>query len=102
MTCILVWSRLTESFLSDSRTFGLKFQNVLLIDSTAILLFNEILENVARNPKGDCIKKGGLKVHMLIDAVQQVGRLIKVTVAKSSRQEFSTDIGVGEQLHDRL
>ncbi|MFN7013430.1 MAG: hypothetical protein ACK4ON_04065, partial [Bacteroidia bacterium] len=27
-------------------------------------------------------KKGGLKVHMLIDAVQSVGRFIKITEAK--------------------
>ncbi|MEX2595612.1 MAG: DUF4372 domain-containing protein, partial [Salibacteraceae bacterium] len=57
------------SFLSDSRTFGLTFKEVLLIDSTTIRLFSDILKGVGRNPKGDGKKKGGLKVHMLIDAV---------------------------------
>ena len=51
-------------FLSDSRTYGLTFKEVLLIDSTTIRLFSDILKGVGRNPKGDGKKKGGLKVHM--------------------------------------
>jgi len=77
-----------KSFLSDSRTFGLTFKEVLLIDSTTIRLFSDILKGVGRNPKGDGKKKGGLKVHMLIDAVQQVGRFIKVTEAKVHDKNF--------------
>ena len=77
-----------KSFLSDSRTFGLTFKEVLLIDSTTIRLFSNILKGVGRNPKGDGKKKGGLKVHMLIDAVQSVGRFIKVTAAKVHDQNF--------------
>jgi hypothetical protein len=77
-----------DSFLSDSRTFGLTFKEVLLIDSTTIRLFSDILKGVGRNPKGDGKKKGGLKVHMLIDAVQQVGRFIKVTEAKVHDKNF--------------
>ena len=77
-----------QSFLSDSRTFGLTFREVLLIDSTTIRLFSDILKGVGRNPKGDGKKKGGLKVHMLIDAVQSVGRFIKITAAKVHDQAF--------------
>jgi hypothetical protein len=77
-----------QSFLSDSRTFGLTFKEVLLIDSTTIRLFSDILKGVGRNPKGDGKKKGGLKVHMLIDAVQSVGRFIKITEAKSHDKNF--------------
>jgi hypothetical protein len=77
-----------QSFLSDSRTFGLTFKEVLLIDSTTVRLFSDILKGVGRNPKGDGKKKGGLKVHMLIDAVQSVGRFIKVTAAKVHDQKF--------------
>ena len=50
-----------KSFLSDSRTFGLTFKEVLLIDSTTIRLFSDILKGVGRNPKDDGKKKGGLK-----------------------------------------
>lgn len=71
-----------QSFLSDSRTFGLTFKEVLLIDSTTIRLFSDILKGVGRNPSGDGRRKGGLKVHMLIDAVQSVGRFIKLTAAR--------------------
>jgi hypothetical protein len=77
-----------QSFLSDSRTFGLTFKEVLLIDSTTIRLFSDILKGVGRNPKGDGKKKGGLKVHMLIDAVQSVGRSIKITEAKVHDKNF--------------
>jgi len=62
-----------KSFLSDSRTLGLTFKEVLLIDLTTIRLFSDILKGVGRNPKGDGQKKGGLKVHMLIDDVRLGG-----------------------------
>jgi len=42
-----------QAFLSDSRTFGLTFKEVLLIDSTTIHLFSDILKGVGRNPRGD-------------------------------------------------
>ena len=71
-----------QSFLSDSRTFGLTFKEILLIDSTTIRLFSDILKGIGRNPSGDGRRKGGLKVHMLIDAVQSVGRFIKLTAAR--------------------
>ena len=77
-----------QSFLSDSRTFGLTFKEVLLIDSTTIRLFSDVLKGVGRNPKGDGKKKGGLKVHMLIDAVQSVGRFVKITAAKVHDKNF--------------
>jgi hypothetical protein len=81
-----------QSFLSDSRTYGLTFKEVLLIDSTTIRLFSDILKGVGRNPKGDGKKKGGLKVHMLIDAVQSVGRFIKITAAKVHDKNFLKEI----------
>lgn len=77
-----------QTFLSDSRTFGLTFKEVLLIDSTTIRLFSDILKGIGRNPKNDGRKKGGLKVHMLIDAVQAIGRFIKITEAKVHDKNF--------------
>jgi len=77
-----------QSFLSDSRTFGLTFKEVLLIDSTTIRLFSDILKGIGRNPRGDGRKKGGMKVHMLIDAVQSVGRFIKLTAARVNDHVF--------------
>lgn len=81
-----------KNFLSDSRTFGLTFKEVLLIDSTTIRLFSDILKGVGRNPKDDGKKKGGLKVHMLIDAVQSVGRFVKITAAKVHDKNFLKEL----------
>lgn len=81
-----------QGFLSDSRTLGLTFKEVLLIDSTTIRLFSDILKGVGRNPKNDGKKKGGLKVHMLIDAVQSVGRFIKITEAKVHDKNFLKEL----------
>jgi hypothetical protein len=81
-----------QSFLSDSRTFGLTFKKILLIDSTTIRLFSDLLKGVGRNPKSDGKKKGGLKVHMLIDAVQSVGRFIKITEAKVHDKNFLKEL----------
>lgn len=83
-----------QSFLSDSRTLGLTFKEVLLIDSTTIRLFSDILKGVGRNPKNDGKKKGGLKVHMLIDAVQSVGRFIKITEAKVHDRSFLKELNL--------
>lgn len=77
-----------NSFLSDSRTYGLTFKELLIVDSTTIGLFGDILKGVGRNPKGDGRKKGGLKVHMLIDAVQSVARFVKITEARQHDRLF--------------
>jgi hypothetical protein len=53
----------------------LTFKEALLIDSTTIRLFSDVLKGVGRNPKSDGKKKGGFKVHMLIDAVQNTDLL---------------------------
>jgi len=81
-----------KSFLSDSRTYGLTFKEILLIDSTTIRLFSDILKGVGRNPKNDGKKKGGLKVHMLIDAVQSIGRFIKITEVKVHDKNFLKEL----------
>ena len=81
-----------HNFLSDSRTFGLTFKEVLLIDSTTIRLFSNILKGVGRDTKNDGKKKGGLKVHMLVDTVQSVGRFIKITEAKVHDKNFLKEI----------
>lgn len=83
-----------QSFLLDSRTLGLTFKEVLLIDSTTIRLFSDILKGVGRNPKNDGKKKGGLKVHMLIDAVQSVGRFVKITEAKVHDKNFLRELNL--------
>jgi hypothetical protein len=75
-------------FLSDSSDLGKQFKQMLLIDSTTIRLFSEVLKGVGRNRKDDGKKKGGAKVHMVIDAHQQIGQFIAITAAKVHDKKF--------------
>lgn len=83
-----------SSFLSDSQTYGLTIKNLFIVDSTTIRLFSDILKGVGRNPKNDGKKKGGLKVHMLIDASQSVAKFVKITEAKMHDKQFMKHIQV--------
>ena len=83
-----------SGFLSDSRTLGLTLKELFIVDSSTIRLFSDILKGVGRNPKNDGKKKGGLKVHMLIDAVQSVAKFVRITEAKMHDKNFLKDIKV--------
>lgn len=83
-----------SSFLSDSRTYGLTIKQFFIVDSTTIRLFIDILKGVGRNSKNDGKKKAGLKVHMLTDAVQSVGKFMKITAAKMHGKNFLSEIQV--------
>lgn len=82
------------SFLSDSQTYGLTIKELYIVDSTTIRLFTDILKGVGRNPKNDGKKKGGLKVHMLIDASQSIAKFVKITEAKMHDKQFMKEIQV--------
>jgi hypothetical protein len=77
-----------SQFLSDSKTIGKQFQQMLLIDSTTIRLFTEVLKGVGRNRKDDGKKKGGAKVHMVINAFEQIGQFIAITPARTHDKKF--------------
>jgi len=82
-----------SGFLSSSRTIGLNIKELFIVDSTTIQLFSSLVfKGVGRNPKDGGKKKGGLKVHMLIDALQDVGKFVKVTAAKVHDSKFLNDI----------
>ena len=82
-----------SSFLSSSRTVGLNVKELFIVDSTTIQLFSSLVfKGVGRNPKDGGKKKGGLKVHMLIDALQDVGKFVKVTAAKVHDSKFLKDL----------
>lgn len=83
-----------RSLLSVSRLDGISIKELFIVDSTTIRLFSDILKGVGRNPAGDGRKKGGLKVHMLIDAVQSVGKFMRITEAKTHDKNFLKDINV--------
>ena len=64
------------------------FKEVLIIDSTTIRLFSDILKGIGRNPKGAGNEKGGMKEHMLINAVQSGVQFINMTATKVNDQKF--------------
>ena len=77
-----------SSVLSDSRIIGLSIKQLYAIDSTTIKLFSDILKGVGRNPKGNGKKKGGVKVHMLIDAKEGIAKFVRITAAKVHDSTF--------------
>lgn len=76
------------SFISDSRLKGLSIRNLKIIDSTSIRLFSDVLQGVGRNPLDGARKKGGIKVHTLMDAFSGVAEFVRITAAKEHDRKF--------------
>jgi hypothetical protein len=77
-----------HQFLSDSRLKGLSIRNLKIIDSTTIRLFSDILQGVGRKPKNGGRKKGGIKVHTVMDAFSGVSNFVRMTAAKVHDRTF--------------
>lgn len=74
-------------FLSDSRIKEVIKKQVKIFDSTTISLFKDILEGVGRNPKTGK-KKGGIKVHTVVNADEIVPELVWFSEAKTHDHNF--------------
>ena len=77
-----------HSFLSDSRLKGLRIRNLKIIDSTTLRLFSDLLRGVGRNPINGGRKKGGIKVHTMMDAFSGVASFVRMTEAKVHDKRF--------------
>jgi hypothetical protein len=77
-----------NGFLSDSRLKGLRIRNLKIIDSTTLRLFSDLLRGVGRNPIDGGRKKGGIKVHTLMDAFSGVASFVRMTEAKVHDKKF--------------
>jgi len=77
-----------HSFLSDSRLRGLRIRNLKIIDSTTLRLFSDLLRGVGRNPINGGRKKGGIKVHTMMDAFSGVASFVRMTEAKVHDKKF--------------
>ena len=77
-----------HSFISDSRLKGLSISNLKIIDSSTISLFSEILGGVGRNKLDGSRKKGGIKVHSMMDAFSGVTEFVRITAAKVHDKTF--------------
>jgi len=78
-------------FLSDSRTTEPAVKDLKIIDSSTITLFSDILKGVGRNPINGK-KKGGIKLHTMINAMEDVPCLIKFTSAATHDHTFLKDL----------
>ena len=73
--------------LPDSRSSKGWLSRMYIVDSTTLTLFKEILKN-AGNRSVNGKRKGGVKVHTLIKADEDVPVLVKMTAAAASDTPF--------------
>ena len=78
-------------FLSDSRTREPAVKDLKIVDSSTITLFSDILKGVGRNPMGGK-KKGGIKMHTMINAMEDVPCLIKFSNAATHDHVFLKEL----------
>lgn len=86
-----VYFMLLEHFkplLSVSRIDKTSFSKLFIFDSSTIRLFSDVMKGVGRNPKNEGKKKGGLKVHMMIDAHSDTPEFVKISEAKRHDKNF--------------
>lgn len=76
-----------SSVLSDSRIADVINKQVKIFDSSTISLFKEILGCVGRNPKSGK-RKGGIKVHTVVNADEIVPELVWFSAATSHDHNF--------------
>jgi hypothetical protein len=81
-------------FLPDSRSKK-KGRKIYIVDSTTITLFQEILRNAGRSPSNGK-RKGGIKVHTLIDSDHDVPCLVTMTSAAAADVSFLKKINLQE------
>jgi hypothetical protein len=74
-------------FLSDSNPLRLPVKKLKIVDSTTITLFSDILKGAGRNPLNGK-KKGGIKVHTMINAMEDVPCLIRFSSAATHDHTF--------------
>lgn len=78
-------------FLSDSRTREPAIKDLKIVDSSTIALFSDILRGVGRNPLNGK-KKGGIKMHTMINAMEDVPCLIKFSDAATHDHTFLKEL----------
>ncbi|MGK0137524.1 MAG: hypothetical protein ACI9DJ_000971 [Algoriphagus sp.] len=80
-----------RSFLSDSSPLALPVKHLKIVDSTTISLFSDILKGVGRNPiQGK--KKGGIKMHTMINALEDVPCLVRFSSAATHDHSFLKEL----------
>ncbi len=78
-------------FLSDSSPLSPPIKHLKIVDSTTISLFSDILKGVGRNPITGK-KKGGIKMHTMINALEDVPCLVRFSSAATHDHTFLKDL----------
>lgn len=76
--------------LSDSSADEGLLKKLFIVDSTTVTLFNNILKGTSKAVDGKT--KGGLKIHTLIQANEDVPSLVNLTAAAYSDQNFLSQL----------
>ena len=80
-------------FLSDSDTKKLPVEDLKIVDSSTISLFSDIIKGVGRNPINGK-KKGGIKMHTMINAKEDVPYLVRFTSAATHDHTFLKELNL--------
>ena len=80
-----------RKIISDSRSKKHTFKNLKIVDSTTISLFSDILKGAGRNPLNGK-KKGGIKMHTMINASEDVPSLVVFTSAATHDHVFLKEL----------
>ena len=80
-------------FLSDSSPLSLPVKDLKIVDSTTISLFSDILKGVGRNPINGK-KKGGIKMHTMIHALDDVPCLVRFSSAATHDHTFLKELNL--------
>jgi hypothetical protein len=80
-------------FLSDSSLLNPPVKNLKIVDSTTISLFSDILKGVGRNPINGK-KKGGIKMHTMINALEDVPCLVRFSSAATHDHTFLKELNL--------
>ncbi len=80
-------------FLSDSSLLKPPVKNLKIVDSTTISLFSDILKGVGRNPINGK-KKGGIKMHTMINALEDVPCLVRFSSAATHDHTFLKELNL--------
>jgi Transposase DDE domain/Domain of unknown function (DUF4372) len=82
-----------KQFLSDSRVKTPAVKDLLVVDSSTIGLFSDILKGVGRTPLNGK-KKGGIKMHTMINAMEDVPCLVKFSSAATHDHTFLKELNL--------
>lgn len=80
-----------KHFLSDSSPRTLPVKDLKIVDSSTIGLFSDVLKGAGRNPL-EGKKKGGIKMHTMINAREDVPCLVRFTSAATHDHTFLKEL----------